>query len=71
VGPWEVDAGDPFLALDPTRRAEVRAAGGRTLADGVVAAVARIRAGELPPVAEECTGCPYGAACRFARPGEA
>jgi hypothetical protein len=71
VGPWVVDAGDPFLALDLARRAEVRAAGGRTLADGVVAAVSRIRAGELPPVAEECTGCPFGAVCRFARPGEA
>ncbi|HET8723782.1 MAG TPA: PD-(D/E)XK nuclease family protein, partial [Anaeromyxobacteraceae bacterium] len=71
VGPWSVHAGDPFLALDPARRAEVRAAGGRTLADGVVAAVARIRAGDLPPVAEDCTGCPYGAACRLARPGEA
>jgi hypothetical protein len=71
VGPWTVDPGDPFLATDEARRAEVRAAGGRTLADGVVAAVARIRSGELPPVAEDCTGCPYGAVCRFPRAGEA
>jgi hypothetical protein len=71
VGPWAVEAGDPFLALDPVRRAEVRAAGGRTFADGVVSAVSRIRGGELPPVAEECTGCPFGAVCRFPRPGEA
>jgi len=71
VGPWTVDADDPFLALDPERRAAVRAAGGRTLADGVVDAVARIRAGRLPVAPVECTGCPYGAVCRFPRGGEA
>ncbi len=71
VPPWFTSPGDPFLALDPERRAAIRAEGGRTLADGVVAAVARIRAGALPVVSEDCTGCPFGAVCRFPRAGEA
>ena len=71
VPPWTTSPGDPFLALDGERRAEVRAEGGRTLADGVVAAVARIRAGALPVVSEDCTGCRFGAVCRFPRAGEA
>jgi RecB family exonuclease len=71
VPPWSVSPGDPFLALDAERRAAVRAAGGRSLADGVAAAVARIRAGALPVVSEDCTGCPFGAVCRFPRAGEA
>ena len=69
--PWSVSPADPFLALDEERRAAVRAAGGRNLADGVAAAVARIRSGALPVVSEDCTGCPYGAVCRFPRAGEA
>jgi ATP-dependent helicase/DNAse subunit B len=69
--PWSVSPDDPFLALDEERRAAVRAAGGRNLADGVAAAVARIRAGALPVISEDCTGCPYGAVCRFPRAGEA
>ncbi len=68
---WSTAPGDPFLALGEERRAELRAAGGRNLAEGVTAAVARIRAGALPVVSEDCTGCPYGAVCRFPRAGEA
>ena len=71
VPPWTTSPGDPFLALDPERRAAARAAGGRTLADGVIDAVTRIRAGALPVVSEDCTGCPFGAVCRFPRAGEA
>jgi ATP-dependent helicase/DNAse subunit B len=71
VDPWTVPAGDPFLALDPARRAEVRAAGGRTLADAVVEVVGRIRSGALPVAPRDCTYCPYGAVCRFPRAGEA
>jgi hypothetical protein len=69
--PWRVDSADPFLALDPERRAAIRAAGGRTLADGVVEIVSRIRSGRFPVAPSDCTGCPFGAVCRFPRPGEA
>ncbi len=69
--PWVTAPGDPFLALDEERRTGIRAAGGANLADGVAAAVARIRAGALPIVSEDCTGCTFGAVCRFPRPGEA
>jgi ATP-dependent helicase/DNAse subunit B len=69
--PWRVDPADPFLALDPERRAAIRAAGGRTLADGVVEIVSRIRSGRFPVAPSDCTGCPFGAVCRFPRPGEA
>jgi hypothetical protein len=65
VEPWEVDAGDGFLALDEARRAEVRAAGGRTFADAVAAVVRAVRRGELPVAPRDCEGCPYGAVCRF------
>ena len=71
VAPWTVAAGDPFLALEAKRRAEIRAGGGRNLADGVVAAVSAIRSGALPVAPRDCTGCPFGAVCRFPRPGEA
>jgi hypothetical protein len=71
VAPWTIAPGDPFLALDEQRRAEIRAGGGRTLADGVVAAVRRIRSGAMPVAPQDCTGCPYGAVCRFPRAGEA
>jgi ATP-dependent helicase/DNAse subunit B len=71
VAPWTVAAGDPFLELGLERRAEIRAGGGRNLADGVVAAVIQIRSGELPVAPRDCTGCPYGAVCRFPRAGEA
>jgi hypothetical protein len=67
--PWRTSPGDGFLALDEERREEVRAAGGRTFADGVADAVGRIRRGELPVASRDCTGCPYGAVCRFPLPG--
>jgi ATP-dependent helicase/DNAse subunit B len=67
--PFEVRAGDAFLAVDEARRAEVRAAGGRAFADAVVAAVRRIRAGEFPIASRDCSGCGFGAVCRF--PGTA
>ena len=70
VRPWRPPPGDGFLALDPARRAEVRAAGGRTFADAVVAAVGEVRAGRFPIASADCTGCPYGAVCRFPRPGD-
>jgi hypothetical protein len=69
--PWATTPGDPVLALDPARRAAIRAEGGTTVADGVVDAVARIRSGRFPVTPESCTGCPYGAVCRFPEPGEA
>jgi len=71
VAPWTIAPGDPFLAQGEQRRAEIRAAGGRTFADEVVAAVGRIRSGEMPVAPQDCTGCPYGAVCRYPRPGEA
>lgn len=71
VAPWTIAPGDPFLAQDEKCRAEIRAFGGRTLADGVVAAVGRIRSGAMPVAPRDCTGCPYGAVCRFPRAGEA
>ncbi len=71
ASPWKTSPGDPFLALDLARRAEIHAGGGRTLADGVIAAVASIRSGSLPVLPTDCTGCPFGAVCRFPRAGEA
>jgi hypothetical protein len=71
VAPWTIGPDDPFLEQDEKRRAEIRAGGGRTLADGVVAAVGRIRSGAMPVAPRDCTGCPYGAVCRFPRAGEA
>ncbi len=65
VTPWSVEAGHPFLAVDEARRAEVRASGGRTFADQVVSAVRSIRQGGFPIASRDCTGCPYGAICRF------
>jgi hypothetical protein len=69
--PWTIPAGDGFLALSEARRAEVRASGGRTFADAVAAAVARIRSGDLPVAPRDCRGCPFGAVCRFPEKGEA
>jgi hypothetical protein len=67
--PLEARADDPFFAVDEARRAEVRASGGRTFADAVVAAVRRIRGGEFPIASRDCAGCGFGAVCRF--PGAA
>jgi hypothetical protein len=69
VEPWEVEAGDGFLALEETRRAEVRAAGGRTFADGVAAIVRAVRRGEMPIASRDCEGCAFGAVCRFPEAG--
>jgi ATP-dependent helicase/DNAse subunit B len=35
------------------------------LAAAVVAAVGRVRAGDLPIRSRDCEGCPFGAVCRF------
>jgi RecB family exonuclease len=76
LAPVSLDADDPLLAVDEARRAEVRAAGGRTFADAVLGAVARVRAGELPAASRSCEHCRLGAVCRVealaeAGPGEA
>jgi len=47
--------------LDPAEGAPDEAA----LAEAVVGAVRRIRAGDLPIVSRDCQGCPFGAVCRF------
>ena len=56
---------DPFLAVDPEKRSDLRAAGERTFADSLVAAVSQIRRGELPIASRDCSLCSYGAVCRF------
>lgn len=70
VAPWVVPPGEGFLALGEERRAEVRAAGGRTFADGVAEAVGRIRSGALPIAPDDCRGCPFGTVCRFPQRSE-
>ncbi|HEY6106060.1 MAG TPA: PD-(D/E)XK nuclease family protein, partial [Anaeromyxobacteraceae bacterium] len=67
----EVAAGDGLLAIDQARRAEVRAAGGRPVADAVLSAVRRIRRGEFPIASRDCAGCGFGAVCRFQSLAEA
>jgi hypothetical protein len=71
VTPWSVEAGHPFLTVDPARRAEAKARGGRIFADEVISAVRSIRRGEFPIASRDCTGCPYGAVCRFQAVAEA
>lgn len=39
--------------------------GGPPFGDAVVAAVGRIRAGAFPIASRDCSGCPFGAVCRF------
>ena len=63
--PVALGAGDDLLALDPGRRAAIRARGGRPFADAVVEAVGHIRAGQLPVASRDCRGCGLGAVCRF------
>jgi hypothetical protein len=53
---------DPALALHADGAGEGE---GRPLAAAVVAAVSAIRRGELPIASRTCTGCPFGAVCRF------
>ena len=69
VEPWRTGPRDGFLALDPARREQVRAAGERTFADAVEGAVGRIASGEMPVASRDCTGCPFGVVCRFPQPG--
>ena len=64
VEPFRADRSDPLLAADEAGRAAARDAGFVPFADAVVAAVQRIRAGELPIASRDCTGCPFGAVCR-------
>jgi RecB family exonuclease len=65
LAPLELEASDPFLATDEGRRASIRAAGGRTFADAVIAAVRSIRGGDLPVASRDCGECAFGAVCRF------
>jgi hypothetical protein len=71
VAPFATDAGDPMLAEGAEARAAARAAGARPFGDAVLAAVRRIRAGELPLAPRDCAGCPHGAACRAEGSAEA
>jgi ATP-dependent helicase/DNAse subunit B len=64
LAPLELEADCDLLALEPGRRAAVRASGGRTFADAVVELVDRVRAGELAPRSRGCQGCGFGAICR-------
>jgi hypothetical protein len=65
VGPFRAEADDPLFAVDEAARAVARDAGADPFADAVVAAVRRIRAGVLPIASRDCTGCAFGAVCRF------
>jgi RecB family exonuclease len=65
LAPLELGAGDPLLATDEAGRAAARAAGAPNFADAVVGAVRRIRAGDLPVASRDCSGCAFGAVCRF------
>jgi hypothetical protein len=65
VEPFLAEAGHPLFAVDEAARAAARDAGVVPFADAVVAAVRRIRAGELPIASRDCTGCAFGAVCRF------
>jgi RecB family exonuclease len=76
-----MDAGEPSLVTgvgeDAARRADgdgdgvgVRAAAlpttpGRTFAAAVIDTVRRIRSGDFPIRSRDCTGCAFGAVCRF------
>jgi hypothetical protein len=64
LDPFATEAGAALLASDPAALAAAREAGERTLADAVVEAVERVRAGELPAAPRDCTGCAWGAVCR-------
>lgn len=71
LAPVAIEPDDPFLALDDAGRAAARAAGKPGFGDAVVAAVRRIRAGELPIASLDCTGCAFGAVCRAQELAEA
>ena len=64
VEPFSAERGDGLLATGEADRAAARAAGSVPFADAVVAAVRRIRAGDLPIASRDCTGCAFGAVCR-------
>ncbi len=64
VDPFRAEAGHPLFAVDEAARAAARHAGAAPFADAVVAAVRRIRAGDLPIASRDCTGCAFGAVCR-------
>jgi hypothetical protein len=62
LDPVTLEPSAPALAL----RADAKGAGEeRPLAAAVVDAVSAIRRGELPIASRSCTGCPFGAVCRF------
>jgi RecB family exonuclease len=62
LDPVILDARDPLLALDAA--APEGEEHGR-FAAAVVGAVRRIRAGEFPVASRDCSGCAFGAVCRF------
>jgi hypothetical protein len=64
LAPYEAEPDEPVLALERGALEAARASGLRTFADGVLAAVGRIREGQLPAVSRDCTGCAFGAVCR-------
>ena len=70
VAPWRTGPADPFLSLEPREARKAGEGSGRTFADSVVASVSRIRSGVLPIASRDCSGCPFGAVCRFPRPGD-
>lgn len=61
----------PLLARDSHPQEAVRAASLFQISEGIVAAVRRIRSGEMPIVSRDCGGCAYGALCRFETQAEA
>jgi ATP-dependent helicase/DNAse subunit B len=70
VAPFAADAADPLFAVEPEARARARAEGHRPFADAVLEAVAAIRRGALPIASRDCSGCAFGAVCRFERRAE-
>ena len=68
--PFACDAVDPLFAAGEEERAAARASGARPFGDAVLAAVRRIRGGDLPIASRDCGGCGLGAVCRFERRAE-
>ncbi|BDG01772.1 PD-(D/E)XK nuclease family protein [Anaeromyxobacter oryzae] len=64
--PLALDAADPLLAPDAVAPPGAEDGGApRSFAAAVVDTVRRIRAGRFPIASRDCTGCAFGAVCRF------